>query len=42
MFDTETMTKIKTIDVTSRPDGILFEPFTGKVLILSQARPASR
>ncbi len=40
MFDTETMTKIKTIDVTGRPDGILLEPFTGKVLILSHEDPS--
>jgi DNA-binding beta-propeller fold protein YncE len=40
MFDTETMTKIKDITVSSRPDGILFEPFTGKVLILSHASPS--
>ena len=40
MFDTETLQKIKDIPVTSRPDGILFEPFTGKVLILSHASPS--
>ncbi|HEV2695067.1 MAG TPA: hypothetical protein VG347_19385, partial [Verrucomicrobiae bacterium] len=40
MFDTETLTKIKTIDVTGRPDGILFEPFTGKVLIFSHESPS--
>ncbi|HEY3761017.1 MAG TPA: hypothetical protein VGN23_04660 [Verrucomicrobiae bacterium] len=40
MFDTETMQKIKDIDVQSRPDGILFEPFSGKVLILSHATPS--
>jgi hypothetical protein len=28
MFDTQTMQKIKSIDVEGRPDGILFEPFT--------------
>jgi hypothetical protein len=39
MFDTETLAKIKDIDVTSRPDGILFEPFTGKVLIFSHQSP---
>jgi len=39
MFDTETMQKIKDIEVQGRPDGILFEPFTGKVLILSHASP---
>ena len=39
MFDTETLAKIKDIDVQSRPDGILFEPFTGKVLIFSHQSP---
>lgn len=39
MFDTETMQKIKDIDVEGRPDGILWEPFTGKVLILSHPSP---
>ena len=40
MFDTETMQKIKSIDVTGRPDGILREPFTGKILILSHSAPS--
>ena len=40
MFDTQTMEKIKSIDVQSRPDGILREPFTGKVLILSHGAPS--
>jgi hypothetical protein len=40
MFDTETMQKIKSIDITGRPDGILREPFTGKVLILSHSAPS--
>jgi hypothetical protein len=31
----ETMQKIKDIDVQGRPDGILLEPFTDKVLIFS-------
>ena len=39
MFDTQTMQKIKDIDVQGRPDGILFEPFTGKVLIFSHQSP---
>ncbi len=38
----ETMQKIKGIEVQGRPDGILLEPFTGKVLILSHDRQASR
>jgi len=40
MFDTETMQKIKSIDAQGRPDGILFEPFTGKVLIFSHQAPS--
>lgn len=39
MFDTVTMQKIKSIDVQGGPDGILLEPFTGKVLILSHSAP---
>src|SRR6202142_3937050 len=40
MFDTGTMQKIKTIDVSGRPDGILLEPFTDKVLIFSHQAPS--
>ena len=40
MFDTETMQKIKSIPAQGRPDGILFEPFTGKVIILSHQSPS--
>lgn len=40
MFDTETLQKIKDIDVPGRPDGILSEPFTGKVLIFSHQSPS--
>jgi len=40
MFDTETMQKIKDIDVQSRPDGILLEPFTDQVLIFSHESPS--
>ncbi len=39
MFDTQTMQKIKDIDVQSRPDGILLEPLTDRVYILSHATP---
>ena len=35
LFDTQTMQKIKTIEVQGRPDGILLEPFTDKVYIFS-------
>lgn len=40
MFDTETMQKIKTIDVPNRPDGILFEPLTERVYIFSHGDPS--
>jgi DNA-binding beta-propeller fold protein YncE len=40
MFDTGTLEKIKDIPVSGRPDGILLEPFTGKVLILSHSAPS--
>ena len=39
MFDTRTMEKIKDIDVQGRPDGILREPFTGKIFIFSHESP---
>jgi glutamine cyclotransferase len=40
MFDTETMQKIKSIDIQGRPDGILLEPFTGKIFIFSHESPS--
>jgi DNA-binding beta-propeller fold protein YncE len=40
MFDTEKMEKIKSITVTGRPDGILFEPFTRRVYIFSHSSPS--
>jgi DNA-binding beta-propeller fold protein YncE len=40
MFDTETMQKVKDIDVTGRPDGILFEPFSDRVYIFSHEDPS--
>ena len=40
MFDTETMQKIKTIEVQGRPDGILFEPLTERVYVFSHAEPS--
>jgi glutamine cyclotransferase len=40
LFDTETMQKIASIEVQGRPDGILREPFTGKVLIFSHVAPS--
>ena len=42
MFDTETMQKIKDIDVQGRPDGILLEPLTDRVYVFTIRRPASR
>jgi len=40
MFDTETMQKIKSIEVKGRPDGIILEPFTGRVFVFSHASPS--
>ena len=40
MFDTETLQKIKSIDVQGRPDGILLEPFTDRVYVFSHATPS--
>jgi DNA-binding beta-propeller fold protein YncE len=39
MFDTETMQPIKNIEVQGRPDGILFEPLTKRVYVLSHEAP---
>ena len=39
LFDTEKMEKIKDIPVQSRPDGILLEPLTDRVYILSHSTP---
>jgi DNA-binding beta-propeller fold protein YncE len=40
MFDTETMKKIKSIEVQGRPDGILLEPLTDRVYIFSHEAPS--
>ena len=40
MFDTETMQKIKSIDVQGRPDGILLEPLTDRVYVFSHQAPS--
>jgi DNA-binding beta-propeller fold protein YncE len=40
MFDTETMQKIKDINVQGRPDGILLEPLTDRVYIFSHEDPS--
>jgi hypothetical protein len=39
MFDTKTLAVIKTIDVDGSPDGLLFDPFNGRVHVLSHAAP---
>ena len=39
MFDTNSLATIKTIDVKGRPDGILFEPFTKHIFILTHSQP---
>ncbi len=39
MFDTKTLELIKKIDVQGRPDGILFEPLTERVYVLSHSQP---
>jgi DNA-binding beta-propeller fold protein YncE len=40
LFDTETMQKLKSIDVQGRPDGILLEPLTDRICILSHESPS--
>ncbi len=40
MFDTQTLQKIKSIEVEGRPDGILFEPFTKHVFVFSHQAPS--
>jgi len=40
MFDTQTLQKIKSIDVEGRPDGILFEPFTQRIYVFSHQAPS--
>ena len=39
MFDTKTLATIKTIDVQGNPDGILFDPATQHVFVLSHRTP---
>jgi DNA-binding beta-propeller fold protein YncE len=39
MWDSRTLETIKTIDVQGRPDGILFEPLTERVYVLSHSQP---
>jgi DNA-binding beta-propeller fold protein YncE len=40
MFDTQTMQKIKSIEVEGRPDGILFEPLTRRIYVFSHQAPS--
>src|SRR4051812_47132748 len=39
MWDAKTLKTIKTIDVQGRPDGILFEPATERIYVLSHSQP---
>ena len=39
MFDSKTLETIKTITVKGSPDGMLFEPFTERVYVLSHSAP---
>ena len=40
MFDTQTLEKIKSIEVTGGPDGILFEPLTESIYVFSHSAPS--
>jgi DNA-binding beta-propeller fold protein YncE len=39
MFDAKTLASIKTIDVQGGPDGILADPFSGRVYVFSHSAP---
>jgi DNA-binding beta-propeller fold protein YncE len=39
MFDAKTLATIKTVDVQGGPDGMLFEPLTERVYVLSHSAP---
>jgi len=39
MWDTTTLETIKTIEVQGRPDGIVFEPATQRIYVLSHSQP---
>jgi DNA-binding beta-propeller fold protein YncE len=39
MWDTKTLATLKTIDVQGSPDGILFEPLTERIYVLSHSAP---
>jgi DNA-binding beta-propeller fold protein YncE len=42
MWDTKTLATIKTIDVEGNPDGILFDPATSHIFVLSHRAQMSR
>src|SRR6266478_8895098 len=39
MWDAKTLETLKTIDVQGRPDGIVFEPMTERIYVLSHSQP---
>jgi DNA-binding beta-propeller fold protein YncE len=39
MWDAKTLETIKTIEVQGRPDGIIFEPLTERIYVLSHSQP---
>src|SRR3954464_15302329 len=39
MWDSATLETIKTIDIQGRPDGIVFEPVTERIYVLSHSQP---
>src|SRR5260370_898637 len=39
MWDTKTLETLKTIEVQGRPDGILFEPSTAQIFLLTHSQP---
>ncbi len=39
MWDAKTLETVKTIEVQGRPDGILFEPLTERIYVLSHSQP---
>jgi DNA-binding beta-propeller fold protein YncE len=39
MWDAKTLKTLKTIEVQGRPDGILFEPLTERIYVLSHSQP---
>jgi DNA-binding beta-propeller fold protein YncE len=39
MWDSKTLETIKTVEVQGRPDGIMFEPLTERIYVLSHSQP---